>query len=363
MRLARSHTGRPEGGDLDDAGAQPPAASRRVTSVDVARHLGVSQSTVSLALSGSAKVSEATRRRVLDACRELDYRPTAAGRRLRTGRSHTIGLFVPKLGYEVFDRILTGVRAGLASTEGPRWSVLVGATDNDLTEQESLTAAIGAHDFDGLILAAVSEPAVRPLTSFTGPLVGIETAPPGAPRRSYDLDRLAAALLDLLRAAGHRRIAHLTALPAKTSFALARQALQNAATVAGLGAPLTLDASDVTIEAGLAAVAPLFDLPRENRPTAVVCDDSHLAASVYLAAERRGLRVPRDVSVVTSHLDDVGRTLRPALTGAIRPAEAVGELAARALLDLLDGARVEPEVLLACELVLGESVAPPPVIG
>jgi LacI family transcriptional regulator len=336
-----------------------------VTSVDVARHLGVSQSTVSLALSGASRVSDATRRRVLEACDELDYRPNAAGRRLRTGRSDTIGLFVPKLGYEVFDRILRGVRQGLAEADdGARWSVLVGSTDNDLHEQDALTDAVRAHDFDGLILAAVNEPDAGPLKQFAGPVVGIEMSLPGVPIRSYDLNQAARTMLDLLRGHGHRRFAHLSALPYKTSFALQRVALQNVLSEAGESvAPLALaDADDVTLDAGIEAIAPLLEQPATRRPTAVICDDSRLAAAVYAVAADAGLVVPTDLSVITSHLDSVGRAIRPALTGLLRPAEAVGALAARALLDAINGAPVEPEILLDCVLVPGESVAGcPPV--
>ncbi|WP_322098388.1 LacI family DNA-binding transcriptional regulator [Nakamurella alba] len=327
----------------------------------MARDLGVSQSTVSLALSGSNRVSEATRQRVLEACARLDYRPNAAGRGLRTGRSHTVGLFVPQLGYEVFDRILMGVRTGLALADPDnRWSVLVGSTDNDASQQESLTAAIGAHDFDGLILAAVGEPG--PGVVFGGPIVGIETAPDGVPVRSYDLDQVAATALRVLTDNGHRCIAHLSALPDKTSFAQQRRALERAAAGLVVRGPRLQpfrrhDAADVTTDSGLLAIRPMFDLPVRTRPTAVICDDSRLAAAVYVAADEAGLSVPQDLSVFTTHLDDVGRTLRPALDGMLRPAERAGELAARALLDALAGRSVPDEILLPSEHLPGASVA------
>lgn len=346
---------------MDEASTLLPG--RRVTGIDVARHLGVSQSTVSLALSGDARVSAATRRRVLEACKALDYRPNAAGRRLRTGRSHTIGLFVPKLGYEVFDRILQGVRTGLATADTEtRWSVLVGSTDNDLSEQQSLTTTVGAHDFDGLILAAVNELNASPYLGFSGPVVGIETAPIGVPIRSYNLDQAAGLILDVLREHQHRRIAHLTALPGKTSFALSRLALKKAmARQPQVFEPLmVIDADDVTVEAGLRAAAPLLRLPSGTQPTAVVCDDSRLAAAVYAAAFDAGMDVPGDISVITSHLDDLGRGLRPSLTGLRRPAEDVGALAAGAVIAALNGSTVESEILLPCLLVPGSSVGVAP---
>ena len=335
---------------------------RRVTSVDVARHLGVSQSTVSLALSESPRVSEATRRRVVDACVELGYRPMAAARNLRTGRSRTIGLFVPQLGYEVFDRVLQGVRSGLATDDDAGWRVLVASTDNDRNQQAALTEAVQAHDFEGLILAAVEEPAMEQLTQFSGRIVAIETAPPGVPVRSYDLTDGARAMLDLLARAGHRRIAHLSALAHKTSFATQRRALLDAIDRScDTFEPLhAADADAVTLDAGVRALSPLMRLPPGERPTAVICDDSRLAAAAYVTAADVGLDVPRDLSVLTSHLDDVGRALRPNLVGLRRPAEAVGHAAATALLACMAGHTVDPEVLMTSTLVPGDSVAAVP---
>jgi DNA-binding LacI/PurR family transcriptional regulator len=102
----------------------------------------------------------------------------------------------------------------------------------------------------------------------------------------------------------------------------------------------------------------MLALPEAVRPTAIVCDDSRLAAAVYAGAVDAHLAVPADLSVICSHLDDVGRGIRPALTGLHRPAEAVGSLAARALVDAINGVPIAPEVLLPCEFVAGASVAP-----
>src|SRR5918999_3216862 len=70
---------------------------QRVTSIDVARHAGVSQSTVSLVFSGKGpgRVSEATQERVRRAARELGYRPNVAAQALRLGTSRAVALLVP----------------------------------------------------------------------------------------------------------------------------------------------------------------------------------------------------------------------------------------------------------------------------
>src|SRR4051812_28018718 len=85
---------------------------QRVTSVDVARRAGVSQSTVSLVLSGKAqgRVSERTVAAVRRAADELNYRPNLAARTLRTGAAGAIGLIVPDVTHPFFGRLLRGAQ-------------------------------------------------------------------------------------------------------------------------------------------------------------------------------------------------------------------------------------------------------------
>ena len=71
-------------------------ARRQARSQDVAKLAGVSRTTVSFVLNDvpGVKITEETRRRVLEAARELDYYPTAAARSLASGKTHRIGLIL-----------------------------------------------------------------------------------------------------------------------------------------------------------------------------------------------------------------------------------------------------------------------------
>src|ERR1700733_2242274 len=73
------------------------AGTSRPSMADVARRAGVSAQTVSRVSNGQANVDEATRARVLDAMRDLGYRPNGAARALKSGRFHTIGVIMTKL--------------------------------------------------------------------------------------------------------------------------------------------------------------------------------------------------------------------------------------------------------------------------
>ncbi|WDR03946.1 LacI family DNA-binding transcriptional regulator [Devosia algicola] len=86
----------------------------RATIREVAAAAGVSMGTVSRVASGSTRISEATRARVVAAMKDLAYQPNAAARAMRTNVSKTVGMLVPDLGCPVFVRMIAGVKEVLA---------------------------------------------------------------------------------------------------------------------------------------------------------------------------------------------------------------------------------------------------------
>ena len=92
------------------------ALRRAPTVVDVARLAGVGTTTVSRVMAGQPQVSDGVRRRVLGAVRALGYQPSAAGRMLRTGKTHVLGVVMPPpsmhpLDFAFYPRVLQGIAA------------------------------------------------------------------------------------------------------------------------------------------------------------------------------------------------------------------------------------------------------------
>ena len=130
------------------SGSEPVVDIRRVAEV-----AGVSTATVSRALSGKGPVSEATRRRVLDAASRLDYLPRAAAQSLRTTRTMTVGVLVPDLSNPVFVPFLRGVQHA-AQSLGYSVIVVDGQRSADV-EREALTR-LRAQRVDALVLAGTA---------------------------------------------------------------------------------------------------------------------------------------------------------------------------------------------------------------
>ncbi len=89
--------------------AKPPAGKRPITSTVLAKKLGLSQATISLALNDSPLVNVHTRERVKEAALRLNYYPNRLAQAIRTGRTQTIGVIVPSITTSFFSGIVNAI--------------------------------------------------------------------------------------------------------------------------------------------------------------------------------------------------------------------------------------------------------------
>ncbi|HEX7301093.1 MAG TPA: LacI family DNA-binding transcriptional regulator [Solirubrobacteraceae bacterium] len=335
--------------------AFPPIArepSNRVTSVDVARRAGVSQSTVSLVFSGKGqgRVSVATQDEVRRCARELGYRPNLAAQALRLGSSRAVALLVPDITNPFFARVLRGAQRAAQSAG---YTVALVDTGNDRRWEQQSFEALRAGPVDGYLLFEVSPP------EGLGPhehIVLIEAKAPGRSSVRFDAEKGAADAFGHLVELGHRRIGHLAAVFDAPTFHLRNAARRRVLAEAGLDPDAQPRATtDIGIDAARAAAGPLLDA----RPTAVFCDDDIIAAGLYMAARERGVRIPRDLSVVGFDDMDFARVLDPPLTTVALDAELLGATAFELFEGQIAGRRTRATTVLPAELVVRESTAPP----
>ena len=320
----------------------------RVTSIDVARRAGCSQSTVSLVLSGKGRgrISAATEEAVRTAAAELGYRPNVAARTLRTGVARTVGLVVPDITNPFFGRMMRGAQR--AAQQAGYTVVLVDAGGNRAWEAASVQALL-AGPADGLLLFEVALP-----PGVTERAIGIEMAPGELPVVRLDVDAGIDAAMDHLLGLGHRRIGHVASAFVAPTFDLRASALASRLAEAGLEVAGRVE-SLFSFEQAHAASRPLLDAG----VTAVVCDDDILAGGFYLAAREAGAAIPGDVSVIGFDDLDFARVLAPPLTTVAADAEGLGAAAFRALASDLAGEPPPAEQLLPVRLEVRESTAPP----
>jgi DNA-binding LacI/PurR family transcriptional regulator len=328
------------------------SARQRVTSIDVAREAGVSQSTVSLVFSGKGRgrVSEATQEHVRKVARGLGYRPNVAAQALRLGRSGAVALIVPDITNPFFSRVLRGAQR---AAQAAGYTVALVDTANDRSWEAQTFEALRAGPVDGYLLFEVSAPeALGP----DQPVVLMESEEPRRPSVRFDAEGGAAAAFEHLVQLGHRRIGHLAAAFDAPTFHLREVARRRVLVAAGLdpdAQPRVM--TPIDIDSARDAAGPLLD----ERPTAVFCDDDLVAAGLYLAARERGLRLPRDLSVVGFDDMDFARVLDPPLTTFALDAELLGATAFELLDARMEGRRTRRRVVLPGQLLVRGSTAPP----
>ncbi|MFB4271725.1 LacI family DNA-binding transcriptional regulator [Nonomuraea sp. GTA35] len=320
-----------------------------VTIYEVARRAGVSIATVSRALRGTGPVAPRTREKVLKAVEELNFTPSRLGVSLAEGRHAANGVVFPDLAGPYYAEVLLGYEE-VASELGR--SVVILSTKGRTRVGDLIKDLAGR--VDGMLIFGhtVPEPLVAELVRLGVRLVFVSRGPlPGADTLRSENTASAHALAGHLRGHGYERFAFLGA--PLTSHDDVDERWQGVRGVLG-GAIEAVGTGHYTVECGHEAATKL--LKGRDRPRAIICSDDEVALGALLAAEELGLDVPGDVAV--TGWDDImaARHARPALTTVRQPMRKLGARAARALDELITGARDTPShIVLTTELVVRSS--------
>jgi LacI family transcriptional regulator len=327
---------------------------------DVARVAGVHPSTASRALNDqtSALVQQETIERVRRAAHDLGYRVNGMARALKTRRSMAIGMVVPDITNPFFPPAVRGAEETLAKAG---FSLLLSSSNNDADRAQGQLDAMIDAQVDGLLLAMIKrrDPIMDRLRVTRVPAVLFNRTVDEEDISSVVPDdatgsRLAVAHLNDL---GHKDIG-LVVGPLYTSNGDRRlRAFTQATRRHGLRAKI-VEAAAFDEISGYRAGQQMF---REHpNVTAVVAGNDLLALGVIDAATERGLRCPRDVSVVGFNDMPLAGRLQPPLTTISIPEHDLGRLAAECLISLIeDPAQPPKHILVPVTLVVRGSTGPP----
>ncbi len=345
---------------IPDAPAPPDpgAPGRRLpTSHDVALAAGVSQPTVSRALRGDPRVTEATRHRVLAAAERLGYVTSDRGRSLARGRTSRIGVVVEDLDNPFYLELLDVLHERLERA-GVRMIVLTPQRNDPERVERLVDGAI-----DGAILTTthLDSPLPAQLRARHFPFVLLNRTVDDPEVTSCSVDnRLGAIRLaeETLRA-GHRDVAAIFG-PETTSTGRDREAgIRHVLGEAGVALPAArVRRGRFTFAVGHRGCTEL--LAARERPTAVLCANDVVAIGAINAAHALGLRVPEDVSI--TGFDDIAMAAWEVfrLTTVRQDLRRMAETAADLVLGLVDDPHGEPQrIVLPADLVPRATLAPP----
>lgn len=329
--------------------------NERKTIQDIAESANVSKSTVSRVLTGSTHVTGDKREAVLRVMEELQYQPNLFARGLASRRSFTIGVLTQNFGSPFYDAILRGIIQGLLGTDySPIFAD--GGWQSEI-EQRALRTLAGRHADGLIVVGGLSEGKVLARFSGERPMIVVGRKVPELAGHCVAIDNFAAAYsaTQHLINAGHQQIVHITGDMLHQDAAEREAGYEQALQDAGIAFnPELVIEGNFRRQSGLMGIEMLFT--RGRNFSAIFASNDQMAVGARLALYRRGIRVPDDISIVGFDDQPDSAYMIPPLTTVRQPAVAMGETAAKAILDMLDG---KPVVLspLSTELIARESVA------
>jgi DNA-binding LacI/PurR family transcriptional regulator len=322
---------------------------------DVAERAGVSRALVSLALRGSAKVSDSSRAAVRRAADELGYRPNLIARHLASKQTRTFGLLINDLHNPYFPSVADGIKRA-ADTGGYRM-LMNSAFLNDDDETRAIETFID-YRVDGLILtgsrvsAAVIEQAARSV-----PIVVVSRPMDSTVVDTINNDDFLGAqmVVEHLIELGHRHICHIDGGRGAGS---AQRLAGYQATMQRHGfAPYVVSAAFTEASGALAAQEALAS---ERTISAMFAGNDLSALGALDTLDESGFTVPDDMSLVGYDNTSVAALRHIGLTTVDQHREQLGELAIDALIERVEHGRTEAvHHVIAPSLVVRSTTAAP----
>ena len=321
----------------------------------VAREAGVSASTVSRIINGTVNVSDELKQAVEAAIEKFDFRPNAAARGLALGKTLTIGVVAQAIDSPFYGEGLRGIEASLRKRG---YAPLFMSGNWHEEDEDRCMRELIARGVDGIIVFAgrLSDAKLRRYANEVSVVVtGRQLRAKGL--SSLQIDDRQGAMLAVrhLLELGHRRIAFINGSENHPDAIERLGGYRKALEEAGIEFdPQLVAVGDWHEDGGLLATIQLLD--SKANFTALFCVNDQTAHGALLGLFRKGLSVPKDVSVVG--FDDLPSSAYrvPPLTSVRQSIGILGEQSAQAMLDLLAGNRPQlapPPV----ELVIRESTA------
>jgi LacI family transcriptional regulator len=333
----------------------------RATIADVAGRAGVSTATVSRILSGASASRPATLARVMEAARELEYRPSAVARALKRRTTLTLGLLVTDIENPFFPQVVRAVED--AAHELGYGLLLCNAADDPARELAYLDLLLERR-VDGIVVASsrVTRRHAALLAAAPTPVVLLNSEAPGSGLASITTAHRRGARLGTQHVLelGHRVIGHITAPRANAAAGLRLAGAREALRTAGVPtASLHVAVGDGHVAGGQRAAEALLAV---DGLSALVCYNDLTAIGALRAVRAAGLRVPNEVSVVGFDDIDLAAWTDPPLTTVRQRTAEMGRWAVERLAAQLGStasANGPSTVHLAPELVVRDSTAPP----
>ncbi|MDD6771040.1 MAG: LacI family DNA-binding transcriptional regulator [Inconstantimicrobium porci] len=311
---------------------------------DVAREAGVSIATVSRVLNDIDVVNEETKKKVLDAIKDLGYRPNIVARSLKTQRTKTIGILVPDISSQVYPEIVRGAE-DVANIYD--YNIILCNSDYDMDKEKEYLRVLKEKMVDGLLYMSISleEKTINLVNDLDLKTVLVETKDEKGIFPSVTIDDIQA-LYDstkYLIDKGAKKIAFIGTKQEEVNAVTKRyKGYEKALLENGLELDEDLRYFDgFKVKTGYNGIEKFLESKKDF--DAVVCSSDEIAMGAINALRDHGKRVPEDVSVIGFSNINMSEVFYPKITTVAEPMYDMGSIAMRMLIKLVNKKEVEQQ--------------------
>lgn len=338
------------------------AEQKEVTIYDIARHLDISATTVSRGLKNHPTINKNTRKKIFEAARELGYRSNLFASSLRSKRTHTLGVIVPRLNSYFMASVLAGMEDA-ANREG--YNLIISQSLESAQKEVANAHIMFNKRVDGLLISlAYDTSSIEHLDPFFKkgiPVVFFDRVVAHSDSTNIVIDNFQAAynITQHLLDQGCKRIFHLCGNTLRNVYQDRLRGYQQAIRDRGLECmDEWVIPSRLNEEAGTQAAEQILALPPAKRPDGVFSANDTAAVHCMIRLQEAGIRIPEDIAFAGFNNDPTSKVILPNLTTVEYSGYHMGETAVSNLVNHLGGVgniRNTNSIILRSELIIRES--------
>lgn len=336
------------------------SSEKEITIYDIASFLKISPSTVSRGLKSHPKVNERTRKKILSAAKDLGYQSNQFASSLRSKKTYTIGVIVPRLDSYFMSTVLSGME-GVAQKNG--YNLIISQSLEKQDKEITNAATMFSKRVDGLLVSLSYE--TRDLTHFEPffkkgiPVVFFDRGLYHGDSTNVVIDNFRASynITKHLIDQGCKRIMHISGNPLRDVYADRLNGYKKALEDNNIVYDEALvQMSDLNKDAGIAIAKSILKM--NVKPDAVFTANDMTAVHCMNTLIDAGIKIPEEIAFAGFNNDPISSIIQPKLTTINYPGAAMGEAAVMSFLNHINGVssvKTTNTIILRSDLIIRES--------
>ena len=321
---------------------------------EIAKKLGVSVSTISRALKDSPELHPETKRKIVEAAKEMNYQPNLLAQSLRISRSKTLGVIVPEITSHFFASCISGIQ-DVANTRG--YNVMICQSNESLELEKANIRTLVSSQVDGLLISLSRETNqfdhLYDLYNREINFVLFDRVNEEIPVSKVTFNDVGGAyqVVKHLLEGGNRRIVYVSGPEDLYISKKRKEGYLKALNEFGIEVdPTLIFVSDLNVADNVRVAREITEM--QPRPDAVFCMIDPVAVDVLTEWKTMGIKIPEDMALAGFTNNPTAAVVEPPLTTVAQPGYEMGKLAVSHLLDQLDGIASDDPISIVLETTL-----------